>query len=123
MGSTNWFENLETHRLKRHGNVKRELPDEADDNEWRLDPEFLAALPPHLQAEALEQWDEARREREESRFEARRGKMVAATKGEVNASIERFNKRRRTLSESGDSIATITKVTLAACIKPEAGDT
>ena len=125
--STNWFDNLETHRLKRHGNVKRELPDEADDNEWRLDPEFLAALPPHLQAEALEQWDEARRERqrerEESRFEARRGKMMAATKGEVNASIERFNKRRRTLSESGDSIATITKVTPAPCIKPEAGDT
>ena len=53
--STNWFDNLETHRLKRHGNVKRELPDEADDNEWRLDPEFLAALPPNIQEEVLAQ--------------------------------------------------------------------
>ena len=119
--STNWFDNLETHRLKRHGNVKRELPDEADENEWKLDPEFLAALPPNLREEALEQWDEARRDREEARYEARRDRIeaMAASRGEVNASIERF-KRRRTMSESGSSIATITKVTAPDSIKPEA---
>ena len=118
--STNWFDNLETHRLKRHGNVKRELPDEADENEWKLDPELLAALPPNLREEALEQWDEARRDREEARYEARRDRIeaMAASRGEVNASIERF-KRRRTMSESGSSIA-ITKVTPPDSIKPEA---
>ena len=96
------------------------MPDEADENEWKLDPEFLAALPPNLREEALEQWDEARRDREEARYEARRDRIeaMAASRGEVNASIERF-KRRRTMSESGSSIA-ITKVTPPDSIKLEA---
>ena len=54
------------------------------------------------------------------RNQSRRDRIeaMAASRGEVNASIERF-KRRRTMSESGSSIA-ITKVTPPDSIKPEA---